>query len=250
MEYPTLLQYGLLLLGGLTIGFSKSGFAGVGLIQVLAFAEVFGGLPSTGVLLPLLIIGDLCAIQFFGRVVVWSHFWRLLPPTCIGLLLGVACMRLLEPNLIQAIIGGIILFLSILQLRRILRPRETTPMDRGNPLGLAIGLGILAGFTTMVANAAGPVVALFFLAIGLPKFEFVGTSAWFFLIVNCIKIPLSTAQNLITLQTLFISLPVIPAIPTGMYLGRWCLERIPQQSFNVVVLIFAALASVRLIVNA
>ena len=93
-------------------------------------------------------------------------------------------------------------------------------------------IGLLAGVTTMLANAAGPIIALYSLAVGLPKFEFVGTSAWLFLIVNVFKVPFSVELGLIHAETLWLNLVLVPAILAGLAGGRWLTSRIPQQWFD------------------
>ena len=81
----------------------------------------------------------------------------------------------------------------------------------------------------MLANAAGPVFAVYCLAVSLPKMEFVGTSAWFFLIVNSFKIPFSLALGLIHGGTLLLNLLLSPVIVAGLLAGRWLTARIPQR---------------------
>jgi len=101
--------------------------------------------------------------------------------------------------------------------------------------------------TTMLANAAGPIIALYALAVGLPKFEFVGTSAWLFLLVNLFKVPFSVELGLIHRDTLWLNLLLVPAILVGLASGRWLTSRIPQKVFDIFLLVFAALAALRMI---
>ena len=109
------------------------------------------------------------------------------------------------------------------------------------------GLGILAGFTTMVANAAGPVMALYFLALGLPKLVFIGTAAWFFMLVNAFKVPFSAKLGLITSPSLLMdAILLLPMIP-GALLGSRLLGRINQRAFEKMVLLLTLAAVVRLL---
>ncbi len=85
------------------------------------------------------------------------------------------------------------------------------------------------------------------IAVGLPKMEFVGTSAWFFFIVNVCKVPFSLALGLINGQTLMVNLILAPVVLAGVLAGRWLLERIPQRLFEQILLAFAVIAAVRLI---
>lgn len=236
----------LLIAASLGIGFSKSGFAGVSLLHVVVFAAVFGAKSSTGMLLPMLIVGDICAIRAFGRKVRWQHFLRLMPPTLIGVVIGTVLMRALDESSFKPIVGIIILGLISLQLYRLWRPSALSRLPESK--GFAWTLGLMAGVTTMMANAAGPIVALYLLAVGLPKLELVGTGAWLFLVVNLCKLPFSYfALDLISLNTLTVNLVFSPAIPLGMLAGVWCVHRIDQKVFNILLLAFTAAVAVRLL---
>ncbi len=215
------------------------------MLHVIIFAFVFGAKASTGILLPMLVIGDVCAIGFFGKKVQWKHVRRLLPPTMIGVVLGTLLMGKLDEAVFKPVVGVIILSLTAIQLFRIWRPKafEHLPHSRI----FAWTLGLLAGVTTMLANAAGPVVALYLLAVAVPKLEFVGTSAWLFLAVNVFKLPFSYGLGLISWQSLAVDVAFAPAILLGMLLGRWAVRKIPQKMFDSFLLAFTAFAALRLI---
>ena len=246
IEQLTLQQYLLLIVAAAGIGISKSGFAGVGMLPVLIFALVFGARDSTGILLPLLVVGDCCAIAFFGKKVQWPQVRRLLPPALIGVLLGTLLMGRLSDAMFRPVVGSIILALTIVQVVRLWRP--TTFEHIPHATWFAWSLGLMAGVTTMLANAAGPIVALYLLAVSLPKWELVGTSAWLFLVVNVVKIPFSFGLGLIDLQTLMVNLVFAPFIPLGMLVGKWLIQRVPQKLFDSFLLAFTAVAAMRLLV--
>jgi uncharacterized membrane protein YfcA len=231
----------LLVLGAAGIGVAKSGLAGVSLLHVLAFAYVFGAKDSTGVVLPLLVVGDLCASWLFGQAANWSHVRKLLPPAVIGIVLGWWLMDRLDEDLFRGLLSGIILSLTCIQLLRLWRPAlmEHIPHSRW----FAWSLGCLAGLSTMLANAAGPVVALYLLAVALPKMNLIGTSAWLFLILNVFKLPLSYSLGLISLSSLSINALLIPAIPVGMLAGRMVVKRLSQRLFDSLLLAFTAVVA-------
>jgi uncharacterized protein len=241
-----LFEWFLLAVAAMGIGFSKSGFAGVSLLHVVVFASVFGARTSTGILLPLLIVGDICSLIAFGKKVEWTHFGRLLPPALIGVVLGTWLMSRLNESSFKPLVGLIILSLAGLQIFRMWKPNSFQELPHSK--GFAWTLGLLAGITTMLANAAGPVVALYLLAVALPKLELVATSAWLFLVINLFKVPFSFfALDLISADTLWINLALIPAVPLGLALGSWCVKRINQKLFNGLLLAFTIVAAVRLI---
>ena len=108
-------------------------------------------------------------------------------------------------------------------------------------------IGLIAGGATMLANAAGPIFMIYCLAVALPKFELVGTSAWFFFIINAFKVPFSVALGLIHGQTLALNAILSPAILAGIFVGRWLTAHIPQRLFDGLLLAFAAVAALRLV---
>jgi len=247
MPELTAFQWCLAVFAALGVGVAKSGFSGVSMVHVLAFAYIFGARDSTGVVLPMLIVGDISAVCTFRRHARWDYIRRMLPPACIGVVIGWLVMQRLPAAAFNPIIGAIVLSLIALHFMRLSRPVlfEKVP----HALWFAWTLGLLAGVTTMLANAAGPIMALYFLAIALPKFEFVGTSAWFFLIVNVFKVPFSYQLGLIHGMTLLLNLVLVPAIVAGLFIGRWLVTRIPQKLFDSLLLAFAALAALRLIIH-
>ena len=241
----TVLQWTLAILAAFGIGFAKSGFAGVSLVHVLVFIFLFGARESTGIVLPMLIVGDIMAVVAFRQHARWDYIRRLLPPAILGVVAGWWIMQQLSDSAFKPLIGVIILALTALQLIRLWQPRlyEKVP----HRLWFAWLMGLLAGVTTMVANAAGPIMALFLIAVSLPKFELVGTSAWFFFVINCIKVPFSVKLGLIHPGTLLFNATLIPFIAAGLFTGRWCVSRIHQRLFDALLLVFAAAAALRLV---
>jgi uncharacterized membrane protein YfcA len=238
-------QWLLAVLAALCIGLSKSGFAGLSMVTVLILAQLFPPRESTGILLPLLICGDIGSVLVYRQHAQWPQIWRMLPPTILGVVAGYFLMRLIPDRRFSPVIGWIVLCMTALQLVRRLRPAvfQQVPHTRG----FAWGMGATSGVTTMLANAAGPVMALYFMAIALPKLAFVGTSAWFFLLVNLVKVPFSAQLGLIHGSSLAFNVLLVPAVAAGILLGRRLISIVSQQLFEILVLIFATGASLRLI---
>lgn len=234
----------LLSLGAFSVGLSKTGLPGLGVLMVGLFANALPARDSTGALLPLLIAGDLFAVAYFRKHADWKHLWKLFPWVIPGVLAGVLALDRVDNANIEKIIGTILLVMILLQLWR-----ERKNKQQPDPHGwwVAAGAGFLAGFTTMVANAAGPVMIIYLLAAGLPKLEFIGTSAWFFLIVNVFKVPFSAALGLITPASLALdAVLLLPMLP-GVLLGPWLLGRINQRVFTLIATGLTILATLRLL---
>jgi len=238
-------EWALAAVGALLFGISKSGLAGLGVFGVAIFALLFPqGFASSGVVLPMLICADVFAVAAYRRHAVWSHIGRLMPWVVVGIVAGCGLMWWLreETVLARRLIGVTVLTMVGLHCWR--RQAEA---DVPHTRWFAVLMGLLAGVTTMMANAAGPVMVLYMLAVGLPKMEFIGTGAWFFLIVNLLKVPFSRGLNLITPETIRLNLVLAPVIISGVFLGRAIVARVNQRVFESVVLALSALAGARLL---
>lgn len=227
------------------LGVGKAGFAGLSILHVLVFAFLFGARDSTGIVLPMLLVGDVCAVTAFHRHARWMYVRRMLPPACVGVVGGAVLMRGMSNASFRPVIGAFILGLTTLQIVRMLRPGwfGAVPHTRW----FAWSMGLLAGVATMLANAAGPVFALYCVSVALPKFAVVGTLAWFFFIINAFKVPFSLGLGLIDRHTLLLNAVLAPAVVAGVLGGRWLVTRLPQRTFELLLLAFAAVAALRLI---
>jgi uncharacterized protein len=234
-----------LILAAMGIGITKSGFSGVSMVHVILFAYVFGARESTGIVLPMLIAGDIFAMLVYGKHANWTYVRRMLPPALMGVVIGWGMFLLFRNVSYNPFIGIIILGLAILQILRIWRGDllEDVPHTQW----FAWSMGVMVGVTTMMANAAGPIFGLYLLALALPKMEFVGTAAWFFLILNLIKVPFSWSLGLIRPETLLLNVTLLPLIAFGLWLGSMFVKRIPQKLFDSLILIFTACAALRLL---
>ncbi len=245
IENLTSYEWLLAAIGATCIGIAKSGLSGVSMAHVLIFATLFDSRASTGVVLPMLILGDICAIRAYGRHANWRQVQLMLPPAIFGVLVGWWLMHYIPGRVYRPLIGGIILGLAVLQLARLWSEDWQKRLPHSKVF--AWSMGGLVGFTTMLANAAGPVFSLYLLALSLPKLEFVGTSAWFFLVLNSLKVPFSFQLGLIDLKTLSLNLLLSPLILIGLVIGRNIVSRLPQKVFDSLVLVFAAVAAVWLL---
>lgn len=235
----------LALVAAVCIGISKAGFSGISMISVVLLAEVYGARASVGLALPLLIAADLMAYPAFLRHGSWRPVWRLLAPTLLGLALGWWLLGVIDDQLARRVIGLCVLLMVLLQASRRLRPEC---FDRlAHSRGFAGGAGVMGGFATMLANAAGPVIQLYLLARKVPKMELIGIGARFFLLVNLIKVPLNSRLALIDQASLLENAKLLPGVVAGILLGRWLLGRVPQRAFEWMIVIFSLAAALRLL---
>jgi uncharacterized membrane protein YfcA len=218
-------------------GLSKTGIAGLGIVPVVIFANLLPARESTGALLPLLICGDVFGVVRFRKHASWPHLLRLFTWVIVGVIAGYFALGRVNDAQVRRIIGVVLLLMVGLHWWRGRHPDDLAAR-LPHTLWFTGLIGILAGFTTMVANAAGPVMALYLLAIGLPKLVFIGTAAWFFMLVNAFKVPFSVKLGLITGDSLRMdALLLLPLLP-GAWLGPRLLHHINQRVFERMVLLF------------
>ena len=227
------------------VGISKTGIPGVGVLIVPLMALVIPARKSTGLLLGILILADVFAIIYHRRNAKWGHVLRLLPAAFVGIVAGYFALGRVDDRQLKPIIGGIVLAMLALNYWRTRVKGEDAPIP--TQWWFAVALGFTAGLTTMMANAAGPVMVIYLLAMRLPKIEFVGTAAWFFFVVNWLKVPFSANLNLMTVDSVKLNLMMMPCIIVGAVAGIFFLKRIPQKVFNTVVQILAVAAAIKLL---
>lgn len=229
------------------IGVAKGGIGGVAMLSMVIFASILPAKLSVGVVLPLLIAGDLLAVAFFRQHAHLAHVWKLLPASLVGVGIGWWLLRAIPDAGFAPVIGGVILALIGVQLWRN-RPGVAGADELARaPLWFSVSMGILAGITTMLANAAGAVMAIYLLSMRLEKQEFVGTAAVFFFFINLLKTPFSAELGILNPQTLLLNALLAPAVWAGFFCGRWVLKRMSQKVFEAWMLGATALAAVALI---
>ena len=232
----TLLQWTVSIFCAVMIGFTKAGIPGSGILVPLLAASVMPSKESTGFILPMLIMGDIFAIIYWRRHVAWKQLIRLMPWAWLGILSGFLGMSYISNSDLRILIGILVLVLmSVSWIREKIFTNDRIP---DHWLFAAI-LGVLAGSTSMMANAAGPVMVIYLMAMRLPKENFIGTSAWFFWLINLSKIPFSRRLDLINLQSLQVNLVLLPCILIGGLIGIYLVHRISQKVFSKAVQVLA-----------
>ena len=225
-------------------GFSKTSIGGMGILAVLLMALAIPGKASPGVLLPMLIMADIFAVIYYRRDAKWSILIKILPITAIGIVLGYFVVDFIPQELFQKTLGVIILMMLALSLY--LENRKGSIGEKQNPVFTAF-VGISAGVSTMIANAAGPIFSVYFLQLGLKKENFVGTRSWLFLILNVFKIPFSAGLGLISLESLKLDLVFFPAILIGAFVGYKVLKLINLKLFKWLIRVAVLIAASRLL---
>lgn len=245
--YPELTgtHYALAIFGAFCLGFSKTGFPGLALVNVLIMAELFGAKASVGIILPLLVLCDLIIYPLYRKYASWSQVMPLLVPTIIGVVLGWLLLDAISNQMARRLLGGIVLFLALLQLLRQWQASMLASLPDAASFRWASGLVI--GIATMLANAAGPVYAIYALVRKFSKSDFLGIGARLFLLVNLLKLPFSVNLGILNADSLRFDLALVPGIVFGILIGRQIIARIPEGLFQGLLYAFTVVAGIRLL---
>ena len=221
----------ILFVMALFVGMSKTGIQGLTLLTIPLLAMTFGAKPSTGLVLPVLCFADLIGVSYYRRRAEWKYIFRLLPTAIAGFFLALWVDHLIPATAFKHLMGACLALVLVVMLWSQWKGKENLLADYWwySPL-----FGLLGGFTTMIGNAAGPVMAIYLLSIRMPKLAFVGTNAWFFLCVNYLKLPLQAfVWHNITPTTLAIDACTIPFILLGAFLGIRLVKFLPEHGFRI-----------------
>jgi uncharacterized membrane protein YfcA len=231
-------------LGAVLVGMAKNGVPGLGILVVPLMATAFPARASVGILLPMLIVGDVLALIHFRRHAEWHKLWGLFPWVIAGGVLGALTLARVQDAHLKPLLGVLVLGMLVLEL---LRSRFQWAGYASHPM-FTVGTGIAAGFATTIGNVAGPIMSMYLLGKGAPKAQFVGTAAWFFFLVNCSKVPIYLGLDMMNRQSLLFDAAMIPLIVVGALAGVKVFRIIPQKLFDGMILVLTAVAAVRLLV--
>jgi len=202
---------------------------------------IFGAKESTGILLPMLIVGDIFAVIYYNRHAQWRFLWKLLPSMVAGVIFGTWVGEIIPEEAFRKSMAAIILISIIMMVWWEKRASKSVPDN----LGFASALGLTAGFTTMVGNLAGSFANLYFLAMRLPKNAFIGTTAWLFLIINIFKVPFHIfSWETINADSIKISLITVPFIFLGLFTGVRILKKVNEKMFRNFIFLATAIGAI------
>lgn len=242
-------QYVLIALGALFVGLGKGGLPGLGNLTVVFFAIALPAKASLGILLPILISADLIAVVVYRRHALWPYILKLAPSMVVGIVAGYLLFSRVDDAQLRFLIGLILLSMTAVHFIRKWLRRHQTEQDRlvHHPV-FVTATGVIGGFATMVANAAGPVASLYFIASGLPKYAYIGTAAWFFLLVNCFKLPFMLQLGVLDAASLRFSASFMLFSVLGAMIAPFIVRHINQRVFEILVWVFVVIGGLKLII--
>jgi uncharacterized membrane protein YfcA len=216
------------------------------------FATVVDGRMIAGTVVPVLMVADLFALRWYHQHARWDLLRRLGIWIALGYAFGIAFFVVVgsATRRIEVVIGVIVIGIVALQIWRMCRGAPQRPAT----VTTAAIYGTTGGFTSFVANAAGPIINTYLVGLGLPKYQLIGTTAWLYFMVNLAKIPFylalgewSSGGRFFTRESLLFDLALVPAVVAGVYSGRAVFHRIPQRAFLIVVLVLSAGGALKLV---
>ena len=228
-------------LGAFLLGVAKSGVKGIAVFIVILFMYAFEAKDSTGILLPLLIGGDIFAILYYKKYAHWKYIFTLIPWMFVGVIMGTYGGNLLDETTFKTGMASLILLTTALLFYLERKPLKAIPTH----WSFGSSLGILAGFTTMIGNLAGAVTNIYFLSMRLPKNVFIGTSAYVFFIINLFKIPFHIwVWETIDLTSVKTSLKFFPFLGLGLFVGVKLVKKINDEGYRKLILFLTAIGAI------
>ena len=241
-------QYATIALAAFFAGLGKGGLPGIGNLTVVLLALVLPVKASVGILLPILLAADIVAVIVYRRHAEWKFIARLAPWVLVGIVGGYLVFGFVDDRQVALLIGSILLAMTAFHFLRKAIQRRESGVGGGRHRSFAAIMGVTAGFATMVANAAGPVASLYLIASGLPKYAFIGTAAWFFFIVNLVKVPLMIDIGIINGDSLALSASFMVFAAFGAIVAPFFVRWLDERIFQGLVWFFVVVGGLKLII--
>lgn len=246
IETLTNIQWLVISLTALSIGMSKTGVQGIMLMVVPLMAMAFGAKESTGVILPMLCMADIIAVAYYKRIADWKIVAKLLPTAILGFFLAIGVDNMIPSGQFRQLMGWTLLLALVVMVWSEIFGKENRWMKKW---WYAAIFGLLGGFTTMIGNAAGPVMSVYLLSMRKEKMEYIGINAWFFLVVNLLKVPLQAfVWDNITWDSLQLNLVMLPVIGIGSLIGIRIVKLLPEKIFRRFIQIVTIISVILMII--
>ncbi|PHS51753.1 MAG: hypothetical protein COB01_09250 [Lutibacter sp.] len=222
------------------LGLGKAGIKGLGVIIVILMALVFGGKASTGILIPLMILADIFAVIYYHRYTQWKYLWKLLPTMILGVIIGVWLGNDISEVLFKQLMAVFIILTIVIMVWIDRKNKNKIPTHSA----FANGMGLLSGITSMIGNLAGSFANIYFLAMRLPKNEFIGTAAWLFFIINVFKLPFHIfVWETVTVDSFMLNLLLIPGVILGFFTGISLVKLMSNSNYRKFIFVVTAIGA-------
>jgi uncharacterized protein len=227
-------------------GLSKAGLGGtLGFLITPMLALVMPLNKAVGLMLPILILGDMFTLAVYWRRWEVRFLWILL----FGAIIGVTLATLVLTNFpLAALRKGLGLLVLIFVAYRLLERRVLKVLTYQPRRWHGVLAGSLAGFTSTLAHAGGPPISIYLLLQNLSPATFIATSVLFFAVLNWIKVPYYYAAGLFDFRLLTQIIWLIPLLPLGVWTGRRLLKRMKKDVFEKVILVLLLVSGFLLLI--
>lgn len=239
-----LIEIVMLMVSAVIVGFSKAGIQGATIPAVAMMALIFGGKASAGIILPMLMVGDLVAIMKYGKKGNVRDVLKLIPAAVVGIVAGAIVGSWINDSQFKILIGVIVIICVTLLAIREFQKRSIPLPDNAV---LKSSVGVISGFSSMIGNAAGPIFNVYILAQNLKKETMIGTTAWFFFLMNILKLPFHIfLWGTVDLETVKYTGFAIPFITLGAWCGIWIVKNISEKTYRRLIILMTAITAIRL----
>lgn len=246
IEALTGIQWITISIAALSIGMSKTGVQGIMLMIVPLMAMAFGAKESTGVILPMLCMADIIAVAYYKRIADWKIVAKLLPTAILGFFLAICVDSMIPGGQFRQLMGWTLMLALAVMIWSEIFGKENRWMKKWWYSAI---FGLLGGFTTMIGNAAGPVMSVYLLSMRKEKMEYIGINAWFFLVVNLLKVPLQAfVWDNITWDSLILNLSMLPVIGIGALIGIRIVKLLPERVFRRFIQIVTVISVILMVI--
>jgi len=174
-------------------------------------------------------VADVFGVVYYHRHASFKYLRILFPWAALGVIAGSWAGNYISDEVFRIIMGvTIVLSLAVMVWL------ETGGKDKiPDTVYFGAIAGFLGGFTSMLGNLAGTVMVVYFLSMRLPKNNFIGTAAWFFLVVNWFKVPFHVwVWHTITADAWLMGLWVTPVILIGAFAGVMLVKKMSDQMYR------------------
>lgn len=230
----------------LLFGIAKGGFGGgLGILAVPLMALVVSPVVAAAILLPILCLMDIASLWAYRGRWVWSELWVLMPASVLGIAAGTLTFGAMSPAMIRLLLGVIAIGFTLIHWYQQLAQRSERPLPK--PAGFVAA--VAAGYTSFVAHAGGPPLAVYLLRRGLDRTAFVATTAVFFAVVNYAKLVPYAWLGQFDTSNLLTSLVLAPLAPAGIAAGVWLHRRVSDRQFYHVAWTMLFIVGIKLIAD-
>jgi hypothetical protein len=233
---------------GFMVGMAKGGLGGlIGSLATPLMTLLVGPQDALGLALPLLMTADPFAVAFHWRKWDRRLILLLLPGAVVGLTIGTYLITQAPTRTLQIIIGVIVMIFVAYKLveNRVLAAINYEAKDWHSLIA-----GTVAGFSSSLAHIGGPPISIYLLMRRVSSEVFLGTMVLFFFILNWIKVPYYIAADLFDWALMLKIVVVLPAVPLGVWFGRWLTSKVDQKTFEKIIVAALALAGLIILIEA